>query len=309
MLEMVAGIAAESGLRPLIAVVGAGLPVPSGILPVENPDPDRGLSHSLRLGLAAVPPDSDGAVVLLGDQPTLEARAVRAVLEAGAAHRSVVAAEAEGILAPPVLLPREHFDLADRTSGDAGLRAVLAGDLWSVATVAVGAHPIDIDTPADLDRVAPPCPGCDARVPAAAGTPTHPYIGASPGCWIRWSELLATTGIGGLGRHANDAYAVQHPGVDGRRERQSVAIHLIALCHWLEHDIADPHLTELTRAALAGSPEWPWLEPPAGYPMNVHDLPVPASQEEGRRWAESVWQAWAGHHAQVRRWAAAVLGP
>jgi hypothetical protein len=171
----------------------------------------------------------------------------------------------------------------------------------------VAAHPPDIDTPDDLDRVAPACPGCGARVPADLGAATHAYIGASPGCWSRWSELLATTGIGGLGRHANDAYAAQHPGVDGRRERQSVAIHLIGLCHWLEHGITDPRLTDLTRAALSGRPDWPWLSPPPGHEITVHDLPVPASASDGRRWAEAVWHAWVDHHAQVREWATDLL--
>lgn len=28
-----------------------------------------------------------------------------------------------------------------------------------------------------------PCPGCGALVPSSDG-PTHPYLGASPGCWV-----------------------------------------------------------------------------------------------------------------------------
>ena len=40
---------------------------------IENPDPAAGLSASLRLGLAALPPRTRAAVVLLGDMPRIEA--------------------------------------------------------------------------------------------------------------------------------------------------------------------------------------------------------------------------------------------
>ena len=149
------------------------------------------------------------------------------------------------------------------------------------------------------------CPGCGKVLPDEPDRPTHAYIGASPACWWRWSEVLVSGG--GLGRIANDAYAAQHPGEDGRRERQSVAVHLIALCQALEHGVTDPVLTELTRQALAGKPDWPWLNPPERYEMTVHDLAQPLTVEEVRGWASSVWNAWAAHHRTVRGWAEELL--
>jgi hypothetical protein len=135
--------------------------------------------------------------------------------------------------------------------------------------------------------------------------PTHAYIGASSACWRRWSDVLISAG--GAGRTANDAYAAQHPGEDGRRQRQSVAVHLIALCHNLEHGITDPVLTQLTRQALDGRPDWPWLDPPGRYELTVHDLAQPMTVEEIRTWASSVWQAWDAHHRTVRAWAEELL--
>ena len=41
---------------------------------VHNPAFAQGLSTSLRTGLGALPPDSDGALILLGDMPEVEAR-------------------------------------------------------------------------------------------------------------------------------------------------------------------------------------------------------------------------------------------
>ena len=307
MVDTVVAVARDAGLSPIVAVVPPSVELPADVIRVVNGEPERGLSHSLRLALAAVPPETDAAVILLGDQPTIDPDAILTVVAAVGARRPIVATVADGHPGPPVLLAREAFGLAAEVTGDAGLRAFLAARPDLVTTVNVAAHAPDIDTLADLDAIAPACPGCGARLGAPAGSPTHPYIGASVGCWLRWSELLVTTGIGWMGRHANDAYASQHPGIDGRRQRQSVAVHLIALCQWLEHGVEDPQLTDLTRLALDGRPDWPWLEPPRAYELTVHDLPLPASAVDGRRWAASVWEAWTAHHPTVRRWSAALV--
>ena len=77
-------IAAEQALAsrasPVIVVTGhqheqveaalAGLPVKL----VHNPDYTEGLGTSLKVGIAAVPEDADGAIVCLGDMPQVDAR-------------------------------------------------------------------------------------------------------------------------------------------------------------------------------------------------------------------------------------------
>ena len=79
------------------------------------------------------------------------------------------------------------------------------------------------------DKAARPCAGCGALVPVTDG-PTHPYIGASPGCWAIYGEVLAREygeyAYPPVHRLTVDAYAAQHPGVPSRRSIQSVAIHL-----------------------------------------------------------------------------------
>lgn len=305
MLDMVATAAREVGLDPVVAVVPPGFSVREGVTPVRNPDPAAGISRSLRLGLAAVPKDVDAAMILLGDEPLLSPEMLLKVIVAAEGGGSVVASRAADRLGPPVFLRRERFDLADGATGDHGLGPVLR-DVPDLVTVTLDRAPVDVDTPADLDAIAPPCPGCRARVVAPEGTATHPYIGASPGCWLRWTELHGG-GLIRLGRQANDGYAAQHPGVDERRARQSVAVHLIALCHWLERGIVDPQLTELTRGLLEGRPDWPWLTPPERYALTIHDLPIPAEPAETRRWVEAVWDAWSPHHDTVRAWARAAI--
>ena len=153
MLATVIDLARESGLDPIVAVVPAGIAVPPDAVPVVNTQPEAGLSRSLRMGIAAVPVEADGAVILLGDQPTLAAATVRAVLEAARRGGQVIAARANGRLGPPVLVTRDAFGLVLDAIGDEGLRSILLNHPELVTPVEVRAHAPDIDTPADLERL------------------------------------------------------------------------------------------------------------------------------------------------------------
>jgi CTP:molybdopterin cytidylyltransferase MocA len=158
LLEHVVRIAVDVRLSPVVAVVPAWLSRPSPLrLPdlrwIRNPFPERGIGLSLRLGLAALADDVSAAVILLGDQPGVSGATIAAILSARG-HRPVVAATAEGLMAPPVLIEGTHFHLADALPGDVGLRDLLRGDPRLVTTVSVPGHPPDLDAPADLGRVA-----------------------------------------------------------------------------------------------------------------------------------------------------------
>lgn len=313
MLDAVVATAGRAGLDPIIVVAPSALPLPHGTVRAANDDPAAGLSRSLRLGLAAVPAGF-AAMILLGDQPTVTAAHLGRLLGVGGA--AIVATSAAGVLAPPVLLEPAAFALADQVQGDRGLRDLLRSHPDDVAAVQVIRHPPDVDEPSDLEALADACPGCGARYAPHATDETHPYIGASPACWAAFGELLAREfqdrAYGRVHRHTVDVYTVQHPGDDDRRQRQSVAIHLIGLCHWLEHGLDANGVIAATQSMLRRErPDWPWLEPPTEFEMTVRDLLVAESGEEHerlvRRWAESTWEAWGAHHDVVREWAADAL--
>ena len=161
------------------------------------------------------------------------------------------------------------------------------------------------------------CPGCGLELERRDG-PTHAYIGASPECWALYGRLLAREyedpahfAVHGL---TVDTYAAQHPGEPGRRQAQSVYVHLVALCLTLEHGVEGERAAELRRRALGrlGGGEAPWLEPPGALGgVTVHDvLTARNAAEHGtavRRWAGAVWEAWRPHHERVRAWAGEVL--
>jgi molybdenum cofactor cytidylyltransferase len=152
MLDAAIDVARRAGLAPILAVVPPGLPVPPDAVPVVNDHPEEGLSHSLRLGVRALPPEVPAAVILLGDQPMLDPEVIRRLI-AARGEQPIVATEAGGVVAPPVLLERSAFGLVEEISGDEGLRRLLRAGSGPVATVRVAHHAPDIDRPEDLERL------------------------------------------------------------------------------------------------------------------------------------------------------------
>lgn len=142
------------------------------------------------------------------------------------------------------------------------------------------------------------------------------YVEAAPGCFAAYAELIGREGsnpaLAGAHMLAADAYPAQHPGVPGRQSSQSVWVHLVGLCLSLEHDF-DGLASARAKARLAvPGATFDWLEPPASRgTMTVFDVLVTETIEDhraaARRWAESVWAAWAEHHAAVRDRAATLL--
>lgn len=81
-------------------------------LPVQwltNPDPDDGQESSLRLGLQALPSDADAVLVLLADQPLIEAQDLQDLIAAYAqrpAHTQLVRPVVDGLPGNPVMFSR-----------------------------------------------------------------------------------------------------------------------------------------------------------------------------------------------------------
>jgi molybdenum cofactor cytidylyltransferase len=153
-----------AGVDDVVVVLGDGHEVVERALArrrqrfVVNPRPGDGLSSSLRVGLdaAGADPAADAAIILLGDQPAVRPDAIRAVLQAAeTSDRSFVRARHASDGAPnPVLVRREAWPEASALDGDRGLGPLLAAHPERVLAVDVaGANP-DVDTPADLERLA-----------------------------------------------------------------------------------------------------------------------------------------------------------
>ena len=156
--EPVAVVAAKSlvAIEPgrLIAVCRAGSDVAAilsdlGFEIVINPEPARGLSSSLALGIERADLSNvDAALVALGDMPFVGPQHIKSLLAAfDPAKAPIVASGRDGTAMPPALFARSHFEALRTIEGDRGGRALLAGALL------VAGDPLelaDIDRPEDL---------------------------------------------------------------------------------------------------------------------------------------------------------------
>ncbi|HEX9311638.1 MAG TPA: nucleotidyltransferase family protein [Actinomycetota bacterium] len=162
-LEHVVDAALASALDEVVVVLGhraeeirSAVPEDERVRVVENPEHERGQSTSLAAGLRSLGPESEAAVVLLGDQPGTAPAAVAAVV---AAYRDglgpVVQASYGGRPAHPTLLARRVWaEVVAETAGDEGARSVLAArPEWRALVEVGGAPPDDIDTETDYERV------------------------------------------------------------------------------------------------------------------------------------------------------------
>ena len=153
------------------------------------------------------------------------------------------------------------------------------------------------------------CPGCCVRLPAVHA-PTHAYMTCSAACWLRYGELLAVQYADRRRMRFHqlivDSYAVQHPDGDDPRAIQSVAIHLMTLCLFIERGI-DPSAGAQLHRRMVCRPVFHRLEPPASRGrLTMLDVPLSANPDAARAasyaWATDAWASWAAHHQTVRNW-------
>lgn len=149
--------AAVAGLEPLVSY---------------NAEWRRGIGRSIRLGLESL--NAASAVVILAcDQPAVDSRLVRALMEQHRqSGRAIVASCYAGTRGIPALFDASCFDELRALPDDSGAKAVILADPGRVAVVPFDAGAFDLDTPADLQAWA----GASAsrRVPQGPNPPpTH----------------------------------------------------------------------------------------------------------------------------------------
>jgi CTP:molybdopterin cytidylyltransferase MocA len=144
-------VRASTEVDEVVVVLGAH-EVETSVRAVRCPEWERGPGASLRCGLSALGDDVDAAVVVLGDGPELDPRAIDRVVAAwreGAGDR--VAATYGGVRLHPLLLARGAWAEVP----DAGLRALPA----ALVPCDDLSPPGDVDFADDLNRGWPPWKG------------------------------------------------------------------------------------------------------------------------------------------------------
>jgi molybdenum cofactor cytidylyltransferase len=165
-VPMVAHVARRllaSRARPIIAVLGnqaESVDTALGKLPVErvrNPEFAEGLSTSLKRGIAALPPDLDGALVCLGDMPLISGRHIDRLIAAfnPLEGRAIIVPTRRGKRGNPVLWAKRFFPEMSELAGDVGAKHLIGEHAELVAEVEMedDAILIDIDTPEALEAL------------------------------------------------------------------------------------------------------------------------------------------------------------
>ena len=154
--------AATAGLEPVLVVLGhqseraqrelAGL----SCTPIVNADYARGMNSSVRAGIAAIPHDALGAVVMLADMPFVSAGMLRELLARcrATSARAVISTYGD-VVAPPIFYRRDLFDeLSGSGDGDGCGKCVLKQHRTQAVQIRWPSPLlIDLDSPQDVEHV------------------------------------------------------------------------------------------------------------------------------------------------------------
>jgi molybdenum cofactor cytidylyltransferase len=124
---------------------------------VKNPEWQRGLGTSIRCGLRHLlgsQPELDAVVLLACDQPFVDANVIRSLIaQQEASRKPIVACSYANTLGIPALFDRACFESLLALPDDSGAKALIESRSADVAQIEFERGALDIDTPADFERI------------------------------------------------------------------------------------------------------------------------------------------------------------
>jgi len=159
-LEHALAPVAEAGIRDVVIVFSAENEklkdlVPRGYRVVINRHSKEGISTSLKAGLSAVDPRSQGILFALGDQPFVGSGVYKDLIQYHRGHLPLITCPVyEGKRGNPVIFDRRLWPALMKIKGDEGGKQIMAGvdpkDIGQVKVDGDGVL-IDIDTPEEYE--------------------------------------------------------------------------------------------------------------------------------------------------------------
>lgn len=159
LIRHAARIALDAGLNPVVVVTGAEQTIAAVLkdLPlqiVDNPDWQSGQSTSVRVGIQALPAETQAAIFLLGDQPFVTTDLIQQLIDTYRKTRPIILAPfVNNKRTNPVLFDRSVFNLLCQLHGDQGGRTLFdqyppARMQWLDERLL-----LDIDTPEEYENL------------------------------------------------------------------------------------------------------------------------------------------------------------
>jgi len=158
--------AVETGLdskcRPVIVVLGANADLitpivfTEGVRIIHNEDWEEGIASSIRIAINEVQQDNsiNGALIMLCDQPFVDADLLNNMLQKKMDTRSVVVAcNYNNTIGVPALFDRALFAGLLLLVGNEGAKKVIKDHIGDVVMIPFEAGGVDIDTEEDYQRL------------------------------------------------------------------------------------------------------------------------------------------------------------
>jgi molybdenum cofactor cytidylyltransferase len=167
LLERTIVAAVAAAADPVVVVLGAAAneirralpPLEERVRFVVNDQWPDGMGTSIARGVAALREfgsETEAALILVCDQPALDAGVLRRFVELACAKPGMILLADYGTgRGPPVTFPREFFDELVALRGEAGAREVHRRHADSIITVPFPGGAVDIDAPDDLRSLRP----------------------------------------------------------------------------------------------------------------------------------------------------------
>jgi molybdenum cofactor cytidylyltransferase len=155
--------ACEAGCSPVVAVIASKDPKlhseldRAGILIAQNNQWQRGIGSSIRCGIETLTnssPDVEASVLLVCDQPAVDARVIqRLVALYETTGKSIVASSYADTLGVPVLFTRSVFQELLSLDDEAGAKSIVLRNRERVASLSFPEGQIDVDTWEDWEKL------------------------------------------------------------------------------------------------------------------------------------------------------------
>lgn len=121
---------------------------------VLNPNWQEGIAASIRCGVEALPASAAAVLMMLCDQPLVDAGHLAALLNAWRIEPERIVASRYGLsCGVPAVFPVSYFERLQALRGDRGAKALLLEEARNVREIACARAEVDIDTQDDVERL------------------------------------------------------------------------------------------------------------------------------------------------------------
>jgi molybdenum cofactor cytidylyltransferase len=125
-----------------------------GVTSVINPGWQEGMASSIRVGIQALPALTSAALILLCDQPLINAKHIQNLLDGWqTAPTLIVASQYHHSVGVPALFPAEFFKDLLTLKGDRGAKSLLLQFEKNLLKIPLPEAELDIDSTEDFDHL------------------------------------------------------------------------------------------------------------------------------------------------------------